>query len=152
MQYSEGTIGRVFTLRLEDGDKLPDTLETFAEEKEIYSAACWYVGGMHEGSVVVGPEDGDARPPRAMLHTLDGVHEAAAVGTIFRDEEGSPRLHMHAALGRGGETRTGCVRPGVHTWVIGEVVIIEICGVEMGRKLDPETGFSLLSRTSTEPE
>lgn len=79
-----------------------------------------------------------------MLHKLDSVHEAAAVGTIFEDEEGQPKLHMHAALGREGKTRTGCIRPGVHTWVIGEVVIIEVVNSAMIRKTDPETGFSLL--------
>jgi predicted DNA-binding protein with PD1-like motif len=33
MQYQEGSIGRVFALRLEDGDRLPDSLEAFAREK-----------------------------------------------------------------------------------------------------------------------
>lgn len=147
MQYSEGNIGRVFVLRLEDGDKLPDVIEDFAKDKGITGAACWYVGGMHDGSVVVGPEDGSIMPPKPMLHILDGVHEAAAVGTIFADEEGVPKLHMHAALGREGRTRTGCVRPGVHTWVIGEVVIIEVVNSAMIRKTDPDTGFSLLEST-----
>lgn len=35
MQYSEGTIGRVFTLRLENGDKIPDCIETFAKDHDI---------------------------------------------------------------------------------------------------------------------
>lgn len=147
MQYSGGSVGRVFVLRLEDGDKLPDVVENFAKDKDISGAACWFVGGMHDGTLVVGPKDASTMPPEPMLHTLDGVHEAAAVGTIFPDESGMPRLHMHAALGREGETRTGCIRPGVHTWVIGEVILLEVAHADMIRKTDPETGFSLLHCT-----
>ena len=33
MQYTEGRMGRVFVLRLEDGERLNDTLETFAREQ-----------------------------------------------------------------------------------------------------------------------
>ena len=152
MQYSEGSVGRVFVLRLEDGDRLPDVIENFAREKNIRGAACWYVGGMHDGTIVVGPESTEAMPPKPMLHLLDGVHEAAAVGTIFPDEEGAPRLHMHAALGREGQTRTGCIRPGVTTWIIGEVVIVEIVGTDMVRTTDPATGFSLLQNLRRSPK
>ena len=30
MKFSEGKIGRTFIIRLEKGDKLPDTIESFA--------------------------------------------------------------------------------------------------------------------------
>lgn len=63
MKYSEGNIGRVFVLRLEDGDKLPDVIEDFAKTKSITGAACWYVGGLHDGSMVVGPKDATTMPP-----------------------------------------------------------------------------------------
>ena len=35
MKASEGRIGRVFMVRLEDGDELPGCLESFAAEKGI---------------------------------------------------------------------------------------------------------------------
>jgi predicted DNA-binding protein with PD1-like motif len=38
MQYQKGSIGRVFALRLEEGDRLPDTLEAFAREQSIEAA------------------------------------------------------------------------------------------------------------------
>jgi hypothetical protein len=53
------------------------------------------------------------------------VHEIAGVGTIFPDESGAPVLHMHAAMGRDGVTRAGCIRPGIEVWQLGEVVILE---------------------------
>ena len=79
-----------------------------------------------------------------MLHELAGVHEIAGVGTIFPDESGKPVLHMHAALGREGITRAGCVRKGVDIWRVGEVIMIELLDNSATRKLDPSTGFELL--------
>ena len=145
MKYSEGTIGRVFVLRLEDGDHLPDTIETFAGAKNIRSGMCIFVGGINDGGkIVVGPEDGTKMPPVPMLFDLVGVHEVAAVGTIFSDADENPVLHMHAAMGRSGKTSTGCIRPGVDVWQIGEVIILEITDVNATRLKDPKTGFNLL--------
>jgi predicted DNA-binding protein with PD1-like motif len=44
MQYQQGSLGRVFALRLEEGDRLPDTLEAFAKEQAIQAAMVIYVG------------------------------------------------------------------------------------------------------------
>ena len=35
MKASEGRVGRVFVIRLEHGDMIPDCIERFAEEKKI---------------------------------------------------------------------------------------------------------------------
>lgn len=145
MKAAEGKIGRVFVLRLEDGDRVPECIERFAAEKKIEAAYCALLGGIGSGRLIVGPEDGEAKTIVPMAHVLSGVHEAAAVGTIFPAEDGTPRLHMHAALGRDGNTRTGCVRAGIEVWKIGEVVIMEITGTGMMRRVDPDAGFELLA-------
>lgn len=144
MKVAEGRLGRVFVLRLEDGDRLPDCLERFAAEKGVRQGFCSLIGGIGGGTIVVGPADGAVMPPKAMLERLIGVHEAAAVGTLFPDESGAPRLHMHGAFGRGGETVTGCIRPGIDVWTIGELVLIEFVGLDLERRRDPATGFELL--------
>lgn len=146
MQYSEGSIGRVFTLRLEDDERVPDVIEAFARDKNIQRAFCAMLGGVDNGNIVVGPEDGDAPSITPMLHAIAGAHEVAAVGTIFPDESGAPVLHMHAALGRDGKTRTGCIRPGLDVWLVGEVVILEILGNDMLRKKDTKSGLALLGK------
>lgn len=145
MKFSEGRLGRVFVLRLEDGDRLPECIETFAAEKGIAQAFCSLVGGVGSGRIVVGPEDGAAMPPVPMLAELTGAQEAAAVGTIFPDETGRPKLHMHATFGRGDAVRTGCIRPGIDIWTIGEFVIMEMTGLDLARKRDAATGFELLA-------
>jgi predicted DNA-binding protein with PD1-like motif len=145
MRYSEGKIGRVFVLRLEDGDKIPDTIELFAQKKRISCAMCIVVGGIQGGGeIVVGPSEGDAMPPVPMLFELKGVHEILAIGTIFPDDEGNTRLHMHAALGRQGVARVGCTRPGVEVWKLGEVIVLEITDSPARRQFDQATGFEML--------
>jgi predicted DNA-binding protein with PD1-like motif len=144
MKFSQGSLGRVFVLRLEDGDRIPDTIESFAAEHNLQRGFCALLGGLGPGRLVVGPVDGDASPVEAMLFDIDDIHEAAAVGTLFPDAEGQPKLHMHSALGRDGQTHTGCVRAGLDVWKIAEVVILEITGLAMTRRLNKATGFEIL--------
>jgi predicted DNA-binding protein with PD1-like motif len=145
MQFTEAKLGRVFVLRLHDGDRLPDVLESFAAEKNVSTALCFFLGGAKENSrVVVGPKDGAALPPEPMVTLLKGVHEACGVGTIFADEDGKPKLHMHASFGRNENTVTGCVRMGVDVWQIGEVVILELACKKARRVRNRETGFEFL--------
>lgn len=144
MQACEGKLGRVFIARLEDGDAIPGCIEAFAREKNIRHASVFLIGGIGEGQAVVGPKKSDEMPPEPMLLPLDGAHEVVGVGLIAPDKEGVSRLHMHAALGRSGQTVTGCVRPGVKTWKVGEAVIYEILGADACRLPDKETGFELL--------
>ncbi len=144
MIASEGSVGRVFVLRLEDGDRLPECIERFATERGVSRGLCALIGGLGGGRLVVGPQQSDASPITPLVHAVEGVHEAAALGTLFPDAGGTPRLHMHAALGREGRTRTGCIRQGVDVWKLGEVVVLEILGTGMGRRPDAETGFEVL--------
>ncbi len=143
MQAAEATLGRVFVLRLGDGDRVPGCIEEFAQDKGVLRGFCLLLGGVGGGKVVVGPEDGDAARITPMVAALAGVHEIAAVGTLFPDESGTPRLHMHAALGRGGAPVVGCVRQGVNIWRLGEVVLVELLG-SMRRAVDPAFGFEVL--------
>ncbi len=145
MRYSEAALGRVFVLRLEDGDALNKTLETFARDHGISRGVTFYVGGGAGGtSLVVGPDAtrDDAVVP--IVHALTGAHETFAFGTLFPNEAGEPVLHMHAACGREGVAAVGCTRAGLETWLIGEVVLIEITGTDASRQRDPVTGFELL--------
>ncbi len=145
MKYSEAKQGRVFIIRLEDGEVLHEVIERFAAEHKIKAAFLIAVGGAGKGSkLVVGPEDGDERPVSPMVHVLNNVYEIAGTGTLFPDEEGGPILHMHLACGRKEETVTGCVRTGVKIWQVGEVILVELTDTEATRKVDPETGFKLL--------
>ncbi len=145
MKYSEATMGRVFVLRLEDGDILHEAIETFALEHRIQAAALVVLGGADEGSrLVVGPVKGRSQPIVPMEYVLGHVHEMSGVGTLFPDASGRPVLHMHIAGGRSGEAVAGCARLGVRVWHVAEVVLWELAHTSGRRVLDPVTGFELL--------
>ncbi|MBG0791047.1 MAG: DNA-binding protein [Desulfovibrionaceae bacterium] len=146
MHYSEGKIGRIFTLRLEDGERVPDCIERFAAEHAVKTGLCVLLGGIGGGNIVAGPRDGDAPVIDPILHPVIGAHEVLGMGTLFPNEAGEPVLHMHAALGRDGDTRTGCIRPGLDVWLVGEVMILEILGTDMLRKKDAKSGLALLAK------
>ena len=113
MKYSEAKPGRIFILRLEDGDILHEAVEMFACAHGIQAAALIVLGGADEGSkLVVGPEQGRSQPIMPMEHVLTGVHEVAGVGTLFPNASGQPVLHMHIAGGREAENGHRLRSPG----------------------------------------
>jgi len=143
--YSEAKQGRIFVVRLQDGEILHEALEGLAREQGIQAAALLVLGGADRLSrLVVGPEDGRAQPVVPMEHILQNVHEVAGTGTIFPDDEGRPVLHMHIACGRGGSAAAGCVRNGVKIWQVMEVIVFELLNSAARRLPDPDTGFKLL--------
>jgi len=145
MRYSQAKQGRVFVIRLEDGDILHESIEAFAREHGIRAASLIALGGADSASrLVVGPEQGRTSPVVPKEHLLYDVHEIAGVGTIFPDAEGQPVLHMHVSAGRGSEAVAGCVRLGVRVWHVVEVVLWELTGTTGRRVLDQATGFELL--------
>jgi uncharacterized protein len=144
MKAAEGKIGRVFVIRLEDGDVVPRCIEEFAAQNNISVGYAVIIGGIGGGEVVVGPRRSEQMPPDPMLLPIDGAHEVVGLGVLAPGADGKPVLHMHAALGRSGKTTTGCLRYGVNTWLLGEVVLYEITGTQAMRIRDEKSGFALL--------
>ncbi len=145
MKYSEAAQGRIFVIRLEDGDIVHESIEAFAAKQSIQSAAMIIIGGADKKSqLVVGPEDGRSEKIVPMTHMLNNVHEVAGTGTIFPDKDGKPVLHIHMACGRNNDSVTGCVRAGVKVWHVMEVVLFELINSSAKRCYDAATGFDLL--------
>ena len=60
MRYSLAQQGRIFVIRLEDGDIVHEEIEKLARKESIKSAALIVLGGASENStLVVGPEQGE---------------------------------------------------------------------------------------------
>lgn len=146
MKYTEGNLGRTFILRLEDKDKLPSTIEDFAINKNIKSGIVLFLGGVKENSKVIsGPKTPYKDDPNPIVMSLKGVSEANGVGTIFLNDKGIPKLHLHSSFGRKNKTITGCIRKGIDIWLVGEVVIIELINCQPKRLKEGKSGFELLS-------
>ena len=99
MKYSEARQGRIFAIRLEDGEILHEEIERFASDQGIRAALLIVVGGADkESALVVGPEESRATPVVPMEHELKDVHEIVGSGTIFPNEAGQPSLHRLSEL------------------------------------------------------
>ncbi len=142
MKYQVGRPGRVVIVRFEDHDDVIGKLVELAKREKIRAAVLYLVGGMREGSIVVGPEK-DEFPPTPVWKTLGESHEVVGVGTIFWQEE-TPKVHFHGAFGKKDMVKVGCLRENSETFLVLEAVIIEIEGVTARRELDPESGMVLL--------
>jgi len=144
MEYAVGKAGRIIAARLFEGESLYESIESIAEKEDIKAAAVLITGGIRKASVVVGPK---TETPKivAEFHPFTGPGEAFGVGTLYCDEDNKPRLHLHAGLGKLNESpMVGCPRGGASVFLILEITIIEILGVDAKRITDPQTGFKLL--------
>lgn len=143
MEYAVGKTGRIIAARLFEGEDLYESVHEIAVKEKITSAAVFITGGFRKARVVIGPKQ---EQPTVVgeFKEFAGPGEVLGVGTIYPDKEG-PRLHMHTAIGKADETMVGCPRDGTKTFLILEITIIEILGLNAKRAFDPKTGLNLLT-------
>lgn len=145
MLAAEGKPGRIFVLRLENGDLIPDCIEEFAAVKNIKVALITIVGGVNKGRIVVGPESSSTESVEPVLREIGNQpHEIISSGIIIPDQNGKPIAHIHGALGRGEETVVGCLRNGIETWLMGEVIVQEVLGTDSVRIAKGKSALSFL--------
>ena len=143
MEYTSGQIGRVFAARFHDGEGVYAGVEEIARRERIASGVVLALGGARRGRAVVGPK-ATTGPIEPMIAAFDDARELLAVGSLHQ-ADGRPALHLHAGIGRGDETIVGCPREGLDAFLVLEVVIIEVTGLDASRELDPASGLSLLT-------
>lgn len=143
MEYTQGNLGRVFVARLHEGESVYDAVETIARRENVRAAAVWAVGGMRRGQMVTGPESPDG-PIVPHVEAFNDARELVGAGTLFWQDE-QPSLHFHAGVGRGATALVGCPRVEMAVFLVLEVVVIELLGIDASRTLDPLSGFHLLT-------
>jgi predicted DNA-binding protein with PD1-like motif len=146
MEYTQGTLGRVFAARLHDGEPVYQAIEDIASREGIQSAAVFIMGGAARARIVTGPKDTEG-PLEPIIKEFDDAREMVGVGTLHRDDEG-PKLHLHAGFGREDSALVGCPRVSLETYLVLEVFIMEVNGLDAERALDPESGLKLLKFAS----
>lgn len=146
MEYQVGRPGRIIVARFNDGDDVLGGLETIARREELRAACFSMVGGIRKGGYVVGPET-EEMPPVPVWRELTESHEATGFGTIFWHGD-QPRVHFHGAYAKHDSVRAGCLRRDSEAFLVLEVVITELLGIEAARELDQESGMVLLRLAS----
>ena len=143
MQYSEGSLGRVFVLRMDHGEDLIESLQKFLKEKKIESCTALFLGALRDGRAVTGPKS-PVVPPTPNFEAYESAWEVFGMATIYPSIEG-PKLHIHCAMGRGRQSLLGCIRDKAEVYLIVEAVLFEICGLAAERAWDENMQLYLLS-------
>jgi predicted DNA-binding protein with PD1-like motif len=143
MQYSEGHLGRVFILRMDDGEDLIESIQKIAEEKSVESGMILFLGALKNGRVVTGPEV-PVIPPIPHFEAFDSAWEVFGMATVYPSAAGH-KIHMHSSMGRCKNTIVGCIREKAPIYLIIEAVLIEFKGLSARRELDEKTKLYLLT-------
>jgi predicted DNA-binding protein with PD1-like motif len=141
MQYTEGQIGRVFVVRIDDGEDMLLSLRQFIIDKNIQAGSIHFLGALMNGRMVTGPEE-PVIPPVPHFVMFEGGWEIFGIGTVYPGE-GGPHIHYHASVGRSGHALTGCLREKATTYLIVEAVIMEFTGLSARREFDEKMQLNL---------
>jgi len=134
MQYSEGQLGRVFVVRIDDGEDMLLSLRQFIIDKSVNAGSILFLGALMNGRTVTGPEE-PVIPPVPHFVMFEGGWEVFGVGTIYPGENG-PHIHYHASVGRSGHALTGCLREKAITYLVVEAIVLEFTGLSARREFD----------------
>jgi predicted DNA-binding protein with PD1-like motif len=143
MEYRKGTIGRVFSIRFDEGDLFLEEFIQLIKKEDIRSGWFHILGGLREADVVTGPKE-PTMPPEPVWREVRGAREVLGTGSIFWDAD-EPKIHLHAAMGHHGDTLTGCVRKGTKVYLVLEVMIIELRNIDATRPWYEKGGFNRLT-------
>lgn len=142
MQYQKGLIGRVIVAKIEHGDDLLMELKNLLRKEDIKTGVMFMIGALQAGSLVAGPENCSV-PPDPIWKSFQDGREIIGIATVFPAGP-DPVIHLHASLGRDGETWTGCIRKDARVYLVVEVVILELLDSGAIRTMDGFTGMNLL--------
>jgi len=137
MDGAQGRPGRVFMLRIDDGEKLVENLGSYIRENDISTGSVSLVGAVKWARIVTPDIEKKPMPDRESM--LEKYMEVVGHGDIV-----GGKVHIHAAFGeKGGNGYCGHLVEA-EVFVFVEAVIQEIEGIEARREHDPKTGFKKL--------
>ncbi|MBX6745154.1 MAG: DNA-binding protein [Acetobacteraceae bacterium] len=131
---------RTYAVVLEKGDEVRDCLLRFARQENLAAAQITAIGAFQRAVFRYFDWDSKQYQP---IQVDEQVEVVSLNGDIALDQQGQPKLHMHAVLGRrdgmamGGDLKEGQVRPTL------EVIVTE-SPAHLRRVEDPETGLALI--------
>jgi uncharacterized protein len=149
MQYSEGQLGRVFVVRIDDGEDFIVAIQKFIQDTKIQAGSILFLGALRNARMVTGPEE-MVIPPDPHFVMFEGGWETFGIGTIYPGDKG-PMVHYHTSVGRAGHALTGCLRDVATTYIMIEAVVLEINGLNIRRTFDPKMQVHLPTIQKEEP-
>lgn len=142
MQYTKGSIGRIFLVKFENNDVLIDKIVELSKKEKIKVGSMILIGALRKGNLATGPKKPVIPPQPNRVSFKDGW-EMMGIGTIYTNKKG-PQVHIHGSMGKKNKVLTGCVRDKSSVFLVIEAVIWELKGVKATKEADPATGLNLL--------
>lgn len=139
MDYRKGSIGRLFSVRVDHGEDVIVELTDLARKEDIRSAFFIMLGAMGEAELVTGPKE-KVVPPTIVWSAFNDAREIIGAGNIFW-ENGAPKLHIHAAAASRKGMIMGCIRKKAEAFMVVEIFIIEM-DIQAERMFNEKLGFS----------
>lgn len=124
---------------LDKGEEVISALMAFAVGEDVRSAHLSGIGAFND--IVLGFFDRE-RKSYDEIPIHEQVEVLALTGN-FTGEEGRPRLHAHAVIGKRDGTAHGGHLLRASVFPTLELVVVEVSGA-LERRTDPETGLALL--------
>jgi len=134
----EGKQGRTIIARLKPGQEIVAGITAILRDKKITAGYLPVIAGGFKKLTLVSMKPGENKNlPVDIEKNYEEPLEYFGVGTIA-EKEGGPSLHVHLTAARAeNKSLTGHLISG-EIVLLTEIVIIEVTGVKMIRKKDPE--------------
>ena len=129
----------VWALVFDKGDEPVSELERFAREHRLTAASFTAIGAFADA--VLGYFDRE-RKDYEEIPVGEQVEVLSLVGDVAVDE-GEPKVHAHAVLGRRDGSTVGGHLLRAHVWPTLELVLRE-APATLRKRHDPETGLALI--------
>ena len=140
MEYRTGSIGRVVSIRFDHGDDFFTGLREILLQEKIRKAWFQVIGALDRAGMVIGPKEA-VIPPDPVWRDVDGASELIGCGSVYMDGD-EPKVHLHGSLGEHGTTLTGCIRRDTRVYLLLEVVLFELIGIDALRPRDEVLGVN----------
>ena len=144
MQYSVGKIGKVISIRFDNGEDVLEGLKKIIKDENIKFANIFILGATNETNMVTSPKNNDfpAVPNKVAFNNKIG--ELCGVGNIVNSKE-DIYFHIHGLTGNHKEKLAGCFRDKLKAYITVEAFVYEIImDIDVDRCLDEEIGVKLL--------
>ena len=143
MEYTQVQLGRVFIIRLDNGDDLLDSIKQITIKENIKTGFAHIIGACSKSNVVLGPKE-RSLPPVPYYWNFDDARELLGFAFIAQ-ENNEPKIHLHSGIGHYTETKLGCIRNECNVFLTVEAVIQEVISNNITRKYDVNCKASLLN-------